>query len=189
MGSKHADDERGVGGELPQDDLWMGQAPGEGISGGDGAAMPEPEDVLPNPIRDDQPAREAAPLSELFQGAHEAHSRFQKDPCRSAAAKPPGPVPSQLLNPSDPKVVHKLEHLDDLVYDAVAGKADAMDDLRAFWPQVRDDLGDQLLAESQEQYLRYALSTWVGCVETEAVRDPSRAIQSLEVLCVLFDEV
>ena len=177
------------GGELPQEDLWMGQAPGEGISSGDGAATPEPEHVLPNPIRDDQPAREVAPLSELFQGAHEAHSRFQKDSCSSAAAKPPGPVPSQLLNPNDPNVLDKLEHLDDLVYDAVAGKAAAMDDLRAFWPQVRDDLGDQLLAESQEQYLRYALSTWVGCVEAEAVRDPSRAIQSLEVLCVLFDEV
>ena len=86
-------------------------------------------------------------------------------------------------------MLERLEHLDDLVYDAVAGKPDAMDRLKNFWPQVRDDLGEEILAESQEQYLRYALSTWVESIEPDEVRDPSRAVQSLEVLCVLFDQM
>jgi len=188
-----SDDDR-EGGEMPQEDLWMGQASGEGISYRDGEATPELEDF-------DRPFPQAAPLSELFRGAHGAHSRFQKDSCPWSArpfggalscptdGKPSGPVPSQLLDPDDPEVLEKLEHLDDLVYDAIAGKAAAMDELRTFWPRVRDELGDQMLAESQEQYLRYALSAWVGCMEEEAVRNPSQAIQSLEVLCVLFDEV
>ena len=93
-----------------------------------------------------------------------------------------------MLHPDDPKVLGKLEQLDDLVYDAIAGRSVAMDQLKAFWPEVRDDLGDQLLAESQEQYLRYALSTWVESIAPEAIRDPGRAVQSLEVLCVLFDQ-
>lgn len=190
-----------AGGEVSWEYLWTGQAPGEGISGGDAEATPALGGLSADPARDAGSTPQAAPLSELFRGAHEAHSRFHKDSFRSAArpfsgasscpsdGRPSGPAPSQLLDPNDPEVLEKLEHLDDLVYDAVEGKAVAMDELRTFWPRVRDELGDHLLAESQEQYLRYALSAWVGCMGTDTVRDPSRAIQSLEVLCVLFDEV
>ena len=127
-------------------------------------------------------------LSDLFQQAHEAHFRFQEDFSLPTTAPRPQPAPSQVLDPDDPGVLEKLEQLDDLVYDAISGKLVAMDQLKAFWPQVRSHLGDQLLAESQEQYLRYALSTWVECLEPEAVRDPSRAVRSLEVLSLLFDE-
>jgi len=61
--------------------------------------------------------------------------------------------------------------------------------LGALWPAVRTELGDQLVSESREQYLRYALSIWQECLGGGVVRDPARAIHALDVLCVLFDEV
>jgi hypothetical protein len=86
-------------------------------------------------------------------------------------------------------VLERLERLDDLVYGAIAGEPAALDRLKEFWPQIRDEVGGGLLAESKEQYLRHALSTWVESIEPDAVRDPAQAVQSLEVLCVLFDQL
>ena len=55
-------------------------------------------------------------------------------------------------------------------------------------PEVLGELDDELVADSREQYLRYALSIWKECAEPTGVRNPSRAVQALDVLCVLFDE-
>ena len=52
---------------------------------------------------------------------------------------------------------------------------------------VTEPLDEELLAESREQYLRYAMAIWEQCVQPDGVRDPARAVQSLEVLCMLFD--
>jgi hypothetical protein len=51
---------------------------------------------------------------------------------------------------------------------------------------VRSELGDAILAESREQYLRYALTSWERLAHRDAIRNPTLAMQSLEVLCVLF---
>jgi len=45
-----------------------------------------------------------------------------------------------------------------------------------------------LLAESREQYLRYAVSVWEELATAGGVRDPARAIQALDVLSVLFGD-
>jgi hypothetical protein len=143
----------------------------------------------PEPLPSGDPSPEAAPSSELFQQAHEAHPRFRQPSPPPVTAQQKRPAPSKLLDPDDPEVLEKLERLDDLVYEAIAGKPAAMDRLKTFWPQVRHELDAELLAESQEQYLRYALSIWEECVQSDTVRDPARAVQSLEVLCMLFDEL
>ena len=44
------------------------------------------------------------------------------------------------------------------------------------------------MAESRVQYLRYALTVWENCVDPQGVHDATRAVQALEVLCLLFDE-
>jgi len=107
------------------------------------------------------------------------------------AALPAAPVvrpspPSRHLDATDPAVLEKLERLDDLVFDAISGNASSLEELKSFWPRVRDELGDPLLAESREQYLRYALASWEDLAERDGVRNPSVAVQSLEVLCLLF---
>ncbi len=83
----------------------------------------------------------------------------------------------------------QLESLDDAVFDAIGGKSDALAALRWLWPQVKARLGDSLLDESREQYIRYALSIWHKTASVKENHDPRRAVDALEVLCVLFDEI
>ena len=113
---------------------------------------------------------------------------------RSAAAVAHGDAagvsgPSQALRADSPEVVAQLESLDDAVFDAIQGKSDALAALRWLWPQVKVRVGESLLAESREQYIRYALSVWYKLANAEGQHDPRRAVDALEVLCVLFDEV
>jgi hypothetical protein len=150
---------------------------------------------------DDPPAPRESPTSRAHQRPHEAHARFGGDACprtdagrtASASARSVGdlrsPGDGTAGDRDDREVLDRLEHLDDLVYDAIAGNPAALARLKAFWPQVRDHLGGDLLAESQDQYLRHALSTWVGSIGQEEIRNPTQAVHSLEVLCVLFDQV
>lgn len=117
--------------------------------------------------------------------AHAAHSQF----AGTSPAEQRVPGPSVRLAPQHPQVVACLETLDDLVYDAIKGNESALARLRTAWPQVKADLGDKLLSQSREQYLRYALQVWENCVETSGVRPTDKAVNALEVLCLLFDEV
>ncbi len=117
---------------------------------------------------------------------HAAHSSGppRANPPAEPAVRPT--PPSRQLDPSDPAVLARLERLDDLVFDSIAGDAEALEELRVFWPKVRNELGDPVLAESREQYLRYALASWERLAQHGDVRDPTFAMQSPEVLHVLF---
>jgi hypothetical protein len=94
-----------------------------------------------------------------------------------------------VLASEHPEIVASLETLDDLVYGAIKGDASSLAELRQAWPRVKADLGDDLLGQSREQYLRYALRVWERCVETGGIRPTDQAMNALEVLCLLFDEV
>jgi len=122
------------------------------------------------------------------QQAHAAHHQFGKSVEAVSAAATSVAPPSAGLDPGSPEVLEKLEQLDDLVYEAVSGRSDTMEQLREAWPKIVAQLGEPLLAESLEQYLRYALSIWDECADADGVRDPSRAIQALDVLCLLFGD-
>ena len=110
---------------------------------------------------------------------------------RARGARPPcnpPPCPRRTSMPTSPEVLEKLEALDDAVYDAIHGHPAALERLQALWPATLVQLGEQFVADSREQYLRYALTIWENCVDAQGVHDPARAVQALEVLCVLFDE-
>lgn len=116
--------------------------------------------------------------------AHAAHPRFSGT--SAAEARIPGPSGKLASEPS--QVVARLESLDDLVYDAIKGDASSLTQLRSAWPHVKAELGDELVGQSREQYLHYALQVWEQCVEATGVRPTDRAVNALEVLCLLFDE-
>jgi len=120
--------------------------------------------------------------------SHSAHRRFQKSLVATKSDASVACGPSKLLDADSPEVVVKLEALDDAVFDAIQGKVTALADLYRIWPTLKKELGDALLAESREQYIRYALSIWHEPANIEGERDPIRAVNALEVLCVLFDE-
>ena len=121
--------------------------------------------------------------------AHAAHRRFQKAVEAATAAKRKTVGPSKMLEVSSPKTLEKLERLDDVVYEALEGQTGALDQLETLWPEILDELGEEFIAESREQYLRHALRMWEECIRANEGRDPAGAIRALDVLCVLFDEV
>jgi hypothetical protein len=118
--------------------------------------------------------------------SHAAHYQFGKSAEGVPAVAASVAMPSASLDSNSPEVLEKLEQLDDLVYEAISGRSDTMEQLREEWPKIVAQLGQPLLDESLEQYLRYALSIWDECADADGVRDPSRAIQALDVLSVLF---
>lgn len=114
-----------------------------------------------------------------------AHSRFQ-----AQAAAPPSVLldddPSQVIGRRCPQAIEKLELLDDTVFEAIAGKPAALEQLAALWPEVLAQVGPSLVEESRAQYLRHALSVWRQCVEGDQIRHPTVAIAAMEVVCLLF---
>lgn len=122
--------------------------------------------------------------------AHAAHQTFQKSVATGGKGSAPAARgPSAHLAADSPEVVAQLELLDDAVFDAIQGKAAALATLHFLWPLLKCRLGESLLAESREQYVRYALAVWNEPVAGEDNHDPVRAVNALEVLCVLFDEI
>ncbi len=126
--------------------------------------------------------------------AHSGHERFAGNgqPAHSEAATESGPSvtlvsPSALLTTTSHEMLEKLERLDDLVFDTINGRRPALEELTQLWPQLMAELPRDLLQESREQYLRYAVKLWESCL-ANGVRDPQWAVAALDVLCVLFDE-
>ena len=109
------------------------------------------------------------------------------DPHPPRSSRPiPIAGPSSLLGVKSVDLLEKLKHLDDLVFDTIAGRRPALDELTQLWPHVMADLPRELWAESREQYLRYALKLWESTAAS-GTRDPHWAATTLDVLCVLFD--
>ena len=123
------------------------------------------------------------------QRAHSAHRKFEKTLAAATTTLAAAAPHSSHAGLYSPEILEKLEHLDDLVYEAIRGQADSLKQLRAAWPKMLGELGDAMLAESREQYLRYALSIWEDCADANGIRNPVRAIQALDVLCLLFGDV
>lgn len=96
--------------------------------------------------------------------------------------------PADVLSAVCPRAQAQLELLDDTVFEAIAGKAEAMHRLHALWPQVLRELGPDLIEESQVQYLRHALSVWRNYTDEDAGSDPLKAGRALDVLCLLLDD-
>ncbi len=96
--------------------------------------------------------------------------------------------PAQVLGVHCPEAVEQLELLDDAVFEAIAGKSEAFEQLRALWPQVLGRLGRSTVDESREQYLRHVLNVWRHFLDDEGDKDLHRAARALDVMCVLLDE-
>jgi hypothetical protein len=112
--------------------------------------------------------------------------RSPRDTHRRTANKKQSPA--VLMEVDSPEVLAHLEKLDDVVFDAMAGDARALEEMSRLWPQLISKLGPDKLEESREQYLRCSLAVWENCLE-DSLREPERALASLQVLAILFDEI
>ena len=85
------------------------------------------------------------------------------------------------------ETLDRLEQLDDLVFDTIGGRRPALEELTAIWPKLCAELPADVLAESREQYLNYAMKLWETCAG-EDERDATWAAAALDVLCILFND-
>ncbi|HUY92084.1 MAG TPA: hypothetical protein VMV10_25305 [Pirellulales bacterium] len=132
----------------------------------------------------------AVPPADEQHRADAAHRRFLRA-VQSAIRKAPGGIeldPAQVLGTHCPAALEQLERLDDAVFEAIAGKPGALDELRKLWPEVLSQLGPELVEESREQYVRHALRVWRDCVEGDQIRNPTLAVAAMDVVCLLFGE-
>jgi len=82
--------------------------------------------------------------------------------------------------------LEQLEALDDAVYDAIAGHADALEQLQRLWPRLSSEIDPEVLEQSREQYLIYALSVWDKFQSTG--ENPRLAASALDVIHLLLEE-
>ncbi|HVA49465.1 MAG TPA: hypothetical protein VNH11_24070 [Pirellulales bacterium] len=96
--------------------------------------------------------------------------------------------PAQVVGGQCPAAIEKLELLDDTVFEAIAGRPGALDELRRLWPEVQAQVGPDLVEESREQYLRHALRVWQDCVAGDQIHNPALALATMDVMCLLFGD-
>jgi hypothetical protein len=150
-----------------------------------------PDAIAPDPSPGSggqEPLPEPASPGGGRRSAHAPHLRFEKTAQSLPAFAGRPPAPSKQLDLGNHALLEKLERLDDLVLEAISGSDAAAEQLKALWPEIRRELDESLLADSREHYLRYALAVWSQLGQADGTRDPVRAAQSLEILCLLFDE-
>jgi hypothetical protein len=135
------------------------------------------EDVEQDSGSDGTVGPKALDWLDTLQRAHAAHDRFQ-----GTAQE------DEVAIVICPETLEKLELLDDVIFSAIGGSHAALEELRRVWPKFCKQLGDELLAESREQYLRHALLIWQGSVESSGLRDPAKAIEALDVLSIIFGD-
>jgi hypothetical protein len=85
-----------------------------------------------------------------------------------------------------PQQLETLQRLEDAIFEAMAGKPAALEELRTLWRHVLQIAGVQA-EQAREQYLAYAISLWRQFSTGDNVRDPARATQAVEVICQLLD--
>ena len=114
--------------------------------------------------------------------SHAAHGPKAED--ASVVDLLPSELPSQLLHPKSDQVRAILEELDDVIFYAISGDSQALTQAKTLWPQVVAEIGWELVEESREQYLRYAIEV-TQRFENEDMRTPERAISALDVISLL----
>jgi hypothetical protein len=95
-------------------------------------------------------------------------------------------APAELLPLSNPQVLEKFEELDDLVFDSIAGRAQAVERLRKAWPAALAMIGADLVEESRDAYLQHALNKWLECTDGGSAPSPKLAVTLMEVLTILM---
>lgn len=115
---------------------------------------------------------------------HAAHGKSQLP---TVADMPQEKLPSHLLHPESAQVRALLEELDDVIFAAVRADVAALEQARSLWPQVVAAIGWELVEESREQYLRFAIDV-MQRFESSDERKPEHAVAALEIISLLTKE-
>jgi len=92
--------------------------------------------------------------------------------------------PANLLHVDTEAVHAMLEQLDDVIFAAIQGDEQALVQAQELWPQVVVEIGWEMVEESREQYLRYAIDI-TRSTERNGQRSPECAMAALDVISLL----
>ena len=148
------------------------------------------KEISPSEATGESPEKKLpADWLDTLQRAHAAHHRFEGSAGGTSTASKTE-LARTISSPESrcPEVLEKLEQLDDIIFSAIGGNHAALEELREIWPKICAELGEELLAESREQYLHHALWIWQGSVESSGMRDSDKAVEALEVLSIIFGD-
>ena len=121
-------------------------------------------------------------MSDQHFRSHAAHRGKLQLP--TVADVPKEELPSHLLHPESEPVRALLEELDDVVFSAVGGDAGSLEQAHQLWPQVVAAIGWELVEESREQYLRFAIDV-TERFEASSARKPEHTVAALEIISLL----
>ena len=102
----------------------------------------------------------------------------------AAAAVPGPPLPTRPLDRESREAWALVESLDDAMFAAISGDAAAMALARDLWLCAVRVLNQELVDESREHYLRFAVEA-ARRFECSEVRDPAKAMVAVEVIELL----
>ena len=113
---------------------------------------------------------------------HAAHLRGQGTP--TAQDLLPGQLPSYLLDIDSDEVRELLEELDDAIFAAIAGCEEQLNEARKLWPRALSELDADLVEESKEHYLEFALEVLKELQKREpwSLENTLTAIELIEFL-------
>ena len=114
--------------------------------------------------------------------SHAPHRSIQETP--SQADLLGEDLPSQCLHSDSDEVQSMLEELDDVIFDAVRGDTSALQRAHVLWPKVIAEIGWELVEESREQYLRYAVDV-IRRFEPSSSAKSERGITAIEIISLL----
>jgi hypothetical protein len=111
-------------------------------------------------------------------------------PSPSLSASSPGAAHPHLFqhNETRPDVVARLEWLDDLMFAAIDGDANALQAAADAWNKTKQELGVETVEESRLQYLQCAQSIWHS-LRHQPNHAPHRVFAAIEVISLLAGRV
>jgi len=123
-------------------------------------------------------------MSDPNQRSHAAHSRGKG--AGVAGAVPTDELPSYLLHPDTDEMRELLEDLDDAIFAALQGSNDSLDRARSLWPRALTEIDEELIEESREHYLRFAVEASQRLQKND-VRYPGRSVAAIEIILLLTE--
>jgi hypothetical protein len=101
------------------------------------------------------------------------------------ADHPGAPHPHLLIREETrPDVIARLEWLDDLMFAAIDGDANALQAAADAWKKTRDELGADAVEESRQQYVRCAQGVWHS-LRFQPNHSPGKVFAAIEVISLL----
>ena len=121
-------------------------------------------------------------MSDPYHRSHASHSRSKG--AGDAKSLPSDELPSYLLRPETDEMRDLLEELDDAIFAALQGNEDSVERAKTLWPRAIAELDWELVEESREQYLRFAVEVSRRLQQSE-LRSSERSVTELEIIILL----